>query len=128
MRSLDSCPCPVFKHAGCAGTGVRVDTWVETGTDVTPFYDSLLGKLMVHGSSRANATAKMSKALAGTVLGGIPSNLEYLRTIIASEGYHAGASPAGRDLTSLSAARLTHAALTCSPSCNAVLKHGSYRD
>ena len=67
-----------------------MDTWVETGTDVTPFYDSLLGKLMVHGSSRADAIAKMSKALAGTVLGGIPSNLEYLRTIIASEGYHAG--------------------------------------
>ena len=69
-----------------------MDTWVETGTDVTPFYDSLLGKLMVHGSSRADAIAKMSKALAGTVLGGIPSNLEYLRSIIASEGYHAGVS------------------------------------
>lgn len=100
-----------------------MDTWVETGTDVTPFYDSLLGKLMVHGSSRADATAKMSKALAGTVLGGIPSNLEYLRTIIASEGYHAGAPPAVRDLTNLRAARLSRAALTCNPSCNAVLKH-----
>ena len=77
---------------GCTVAGVRVDTWVETGTDVTPFYDSLLGKLMVHGSSRADAISKMSKALAGTVLGGIPSNLEYLRTIIASEGYHAGMS------------------------------------
>ena len=73
--------------------GVRVDTWVESGTDVTPFYDSLLGKLMVHGSSRDDAAARMSNALAGTVLGGIPSNLEYLRTIIASEGFHAGASP-----------------------------------
>ena len=75
---------------GCGMTGVRVDTWVETGTDVTPFYDSLLGKLMVHGSSRADATAKMSKALAGTVLGGIPSNLEYCRTIVSSQGFHAG--------------------------------------
>ncbi|CAK0782570.1 hypothetical protein CVIRNUC_005782 [Coccomyxa viridis] len=72
--------------------GVRVDTWVESGTDVTPFYDSLLGKLMVHGSSRADAATKMSAALADTVLGGIPSNLEYLRTIIASEGFHSGAT------------------------------------
>ena len=77
----------------CGGvSGVRVDTWVESGTDVTPFYDSLLGKLMVHGSSRADAAAKMSAALADTVLGGIPSNLEYLRTIIASEGFHSGKS------------------------------------
>ena len=73
-------------------SGVRVDTWVESGTDVTPFYDSLLGKLMVHGSSRADAATKMSAALADTVLGGIPSNLEYLRTIIASEGFHSGKS------------------------------------
>lgn len=74
------------------GAGVRVDTWVESGTEVTPFYDSLLGKLMVHGASRPDAIAKMTKALAGTVLGGIPSNLEYLSTIIASEGFHAGQS------------------------------------
>ena len=70
---------------------MRIDTWVETGTEVTPFYDSLLGKLMVHGKDRPDAVAKMAKALSGTVLGGIPSNLEYLSTIIASEGFHAGA-------------------------------------
>jgi urea carboxylase len=70
--------------------GVRVDTWVESGTDVTPFYDSLLGKLMVHGASRADAVAKMSKALAATRLEGIPTNLEYAGTIIASAGFHAG--------------------------------------
>ena len=80
-------------EVACRGvSGVRVDTWVESGTDVTPFYDSLLGKLMVHGSSRADAATKMSAALADTVLGGIPSNLEYLRTIIASEGFHSGKS------------------------------------
>ncbi|KAK9905055.1 hypothetical protein WJX75_008745 [Coccomyxa subellipsoidea] len=72
--------------------GVRIDTWVETGTEVTPFYDSLLGKLMVHGKDRPDAVAKMAKALSGTVLGGIPSNLQYLSTIIASEGFHAGAT------------------------------------
>jgi urea carboxylase len=70
---------------------VRVDTWIETGTEITPFYDSLLGKLMVHGSSREDAVARMAKALQGTVLAGIPSNLEYLSTIIASEGFRAGA-------------------------------------
>ena len=67
-----------------------MDTWVESGTEVTPFYDSLLGKLMVHGADRPDAVAKMVKALKGTVLAGIPSNLEYLSTIFASEGFHAG--------------------------------------
>ena len=100
---------------GCNVAGVRVDTWVETGTDVTPFYDSLLGKLMVHGSSRADAIAKMSKALNGTVLGGIPSNLEYLRTIIASEGYHAGASEHSHNRDSFGDLTLCAAALTCRP-------------
>ena len=58
-------------------TGVRVDTWVETGTEISPFYDSLIGKLMVHASTRPEAIEKMLKALGGTRLGGIPSNLEY---------------------------------------------------
>jgi acetyl/propionyl-CoA carboxylase alpha subunit len=40
-------------------SGVRVDTWVETGTEISPFYDSLIGKLMVHGKDRKDATAKM---------------------------------------------------------------------
>ncbi len=77
-------------HNRISFTGVRVDTWVESGTEVTPFYDSLLGKLMVHGSDRPDAVAKMVKALKGTVLAGIPSNLEYLSAIFASEGFHAG--------------------------------------
>ena len=70
--------------------GVRVDTWIESGTEVTPFYDSLLGKLMAHGSSREDAVKRMVAALQGTVLGGIPSNLEYLSTIVASQGFRTG--------------------------------------
>ena len=75
----------------CCAAGVRVDTWVESGTEVTPFFDSLLGKLMVHGASRPEAIAKMTNALAATKLAGIPTNLEYARAIIASPGFHAGA-------------------------------------
>jgi urea carboxylase len=45
--------------------GVRVDTWVEAGTEISPYYDSLLGKLMVHAPTRAAAIAKMRDALDG---------------------------------------------------------------
>ena len=74
----------------CNCAGARVDTWVETGTEILPFFDSLLAKLMVHGSSRQDAVAKMQEALSNTVIGGIPSNLEYLETIAHSEGFAAG--------------------------------------
>ena len=69
-----------------------MDTWVETGTTILPFFDSLLAKLMVHGGSRQEAVAKLKEALSGTVIGGISSNLEYLGTIAGSEGFDAGQS------------------------------------
>lgn len=74
----------------CKCAGARVDTWVETGTEILPFFDSLLAKLMVHGSSRQDAVAKLQEALANTIIGGIPSNLEYLETIADSESFAAG--------------------------------------
>ena len=67
-----------------------MDTWVETGTTILPFFDSLLAKLMVHGSSRQEAVARLQEALSGTAIGGILSNLEYLGTIARSEGFAAG--------------------------------------
>ena len=46
--------------------GVRVDTWVETGAEVTPYYDSLLAKLMVYAPTRKEAIAKLADALKKT--------------------------------------------------------------
>ena len=74
----------------CKCAGARVDTWVETGTEILPFFDSLLAKLMVHGSSRQDAVAKLQEALSNTIIGGIPSNLEYLEAIACSERFAAG--------------------------------------
>ncbi|CAB3776673.1 urea carboxylase [Pararobbsia alpina] len=69
----------------------RVDTWVEAGTDVPAFYDPLLAKIIVKGEDRATALAAMRRALDGTHLYGIETNLDYLRTIVASEVFNAGA-------------------------------------
>ena len=69
---------------------MRADTWVETGTEVTPHYDSLLAKLMVHAPDRAGATAALQKALAATELGGIATNLDYVAAIAGSQGFAAG--------------------------------------
>ncbi|KAI8468536.1 MAG: allophanate hydrolase subunit 2-domain-containing protein [Monoraphidium minutum] len=58
--------------------GVRVDTWVETGTEVSPYYDSMLAKLMVYAPTRAAAITKLQAALDLVRLKGVPNNLEFL--------------------------------------------------
>ncbi|WP_459792980.1 urea carboxylase [Arthrobacter sp. AD-310] len=64
-----------------ATCGVRVDAWVETGTDVSTNYDPLLGKVITSGASRSEALDRLSGALAGTRIDGIETNLGMLRAI-----------------------------------------------
>ncbi len=72
-------------------TGVRVDSWVATGTEVTPHYDPLLAKLIVTGRDRAEAIMRLRTALAATELDGLATNLAYLRAIAGSELLASGA-------------------------------------
>ncbi len=58
---------------------VRVDGWVERGTEVSAFYDPLLAKIMVHAPDRPAALEQLRRALDETRLGGIETNLAYLR-------------------------------------------------
>ncbi|MGK2740900.1 urea carboxylase [Tepidicaulis sp. LMO-SS28] len=60
---------------------VRVDGWVSNGTEVTPFYDPLLAKVLVYGETRDEAAAKLKKALGKTRLGGLETNLAYLEKL-----------------------------------------------
>jgi urea carboxylase len=68
----------------------RVDGWIETGTEVTPFYDPMLAKLIVSGDTREAAIAALSDALKNTHLSGIETNLEYLKAIAASDLFQSG--------------------------------------
>ena len=65
--------------------GARIDGWIETGTEVTPFYDPMLAKVIVTGEDRPAAIAALNAALAETSICGIETNLQYLRAIAASE-------------------------------------------
>lgn len=65
--------------------GTRVETWVESGTDVSPFYDPMIAKIITRGHTRAEALTKLQKALAATRIGGLETNLDYLRQLAASE-------------------------------------------
>ncbi|MBB4105385.1 urea carboxylase [Allorhizobium borbori] len=68
----------------------RVDGWIETGTDVTPFYDPMLAKVIVSGENRQAAIAALEAALARTAISGIETNLDYLKAIAASELFQSG--------------------------------------
>ena len=69
---------------------VRVDGWIETGTEVTPFYDPMLAKIIVAGNNRDDAIARMEKALSETSISGIETNLDYLKGIAASDLFGSG--------------------------------------
>ncbi|SDV46718.1 urea carboxylase [Chitinasiproducens palmae] len=70
--------------------GHRVDTWVETGTEVSAHYDPMLAKLIVHAADREQAVAAMQRALDDTRLAGIATNLDYLRQVLRSEAFMRG--------------------------------------
>ena len=68
----------------------RVETWVEPGAEVTPYYDPMIAKIIVSGADRAAALDDLRDALADTRIAGIETNLEYLRQIAAAPAFAAG--------------------------------------
>ena len=69
---------------------VRVDGWVERGTEVTPYYDPMIAKVIAHAPTRAEAIAKLDTALLSTRLDGIETNLDYVSAILAGEAFRRG--------------------------------------
>ncbi len=70
--------------------GVRVDTWIESGSMVPPYYDSLLGKIIAHASTRAEAIGRLRATLAATQLEGVRTNLEFQSAVLGSEDFASG--------------------------------------
>ena len=69
----------------------RVETWIQKGVEVTSLYDPMLAKLIVHGSDRAVAIAKMERVLRDSRVYGITSNMQYLAALLKTETYQTGA-------------------------------------
>ncbi|NVB38269.1 acetyl-CoA carboxylase biotin carboxylase subunit [Pseudenhygromyxa sp. WMMC2535] len=69
------------------GNGVRVDTHVYQGYTVSPYYDSMLGKLIVHAPDRAKAIARMRRALGECVVEGISTNIALHRWILKQQPF-----------------------------------------
>jgi acetyl-CoA carboxylase biotin carboxylase subunit len=72
------------------GPGIRVDTHIHAGYKVSPYYDSLIAKLIVHAPTRAEAMARMREALAGTRVDGISTNIPFLRALFEDNAFARG--------------------------------------
>jgi acetyl-CoA carboxylase biotin carboxylase subunit len=72
------------------GPGVRVDTYLQSGTTVSPYYDSLLAKLVVWDVDRAAAIARAERALEETLVEGVPTTREFALAILRSEEFRSG--------------------------------------
>ncbi|MGW1212192.1 5-oxoprolinase/urea amidolyase family protein [Streptomyces sp. NPDC002499] len=70
-------------------TGVRVDGWVETGTEVTTSYDPMLAKVIAYGPDRPHALRRLDEALARTRVDGIETNLGLVRAALADRDFGA---------------------------------------
>ncbi|VFU09947.1 Urea carboxylase [Methylocella tundrae] len=70
--------------------GVRVDGWIETGVEVSPYYDPLLAKVIAYASTREAAIENLSRALRASDISGLESNLPYLAAVLDLEPFRAG--------------------------------------
>ena len=66
---------------------VRVDSGVRAGDVISPYYDSMLAKLIVHGANREEALARLDRALAQTQIVGLHSNVQFLRYVLQSPSF-----------------------------------------
>jgi len=72
------------------GPGIRVDTHIHSGVEVPPYYDSLLAKITASGRDRADAIARMRRALAETEVRGLATTLELHRRILTNPSFVEG--------------------------------------
>ncbi|MDO9286801.1 MAG: biotin carboxylase N-terminal domain-containing protein, partial [Aquabacterium sp.] len=74
-------------HVSFERGAVRVDAGVREGDAITPYYDSMIAKLIVHGDTRAQALARLGAALAATHIVGLNTNVAFLRRVVECDSF-----------------------------------------
>ncbi|CAN5773751.1 MAG: acetyl-CoA carboxylase biotin carboxylase subunit [Gemmatimonadetes bacterium] len=89
-RNFAPSPGTIHTYHAPGGPGVRIDSHVYAGYRVPPFYDSLLGKVITHGSTREEALARMRNALSSFVLEGVHTTIPFLLRVLNHPEFVAG--------------------------------------
>ena len=88
---LDFKPCPgTIKRFQIQGDGIRVDTHIQDGAQISPHYDSLIAKVIAYGKDRAQALERMRTALSSAQMEGIATTLPLHLKILAAEDFQKG--------------------------------------
>ena len=78
-----------------AGEGIRVDTYVATGSRIPPYYDSMMAKIIAHGPERSTTLQTMQRAIAATRIAGVASNLAFQARLLSDPEFVAGGVDTG---------------------------------
>lgn len=84
------CPGTITKFEPPTGPGVRVESYVKTGSRISPYYDSLVAKIIVHGQDREEALARGRRALDEFVIEGIKTTIPFQRRVLDDPVFIAG--------------------------------------
>lgn len=85
----------VLSFAPPAGPGIRVDTGLQAGDEVTIHYDPMIAKVVVHDRTREAAIQRMRQALSETVILGTTTNIDFLRALLDNPEFHEGSIHTG---------------------------------
>ena len=78
---------PVCREFSVVNDGVRLDSGIRQGDQISSYYDSMLAKLIVHGATREEALSRMDVALSQVHVVGLPTNVQFLRNLIQSSSF-----------------------------------------
>jgi acetyl-CoA carboxylase biotin carboxylase subunit len=73
-----------------SGEGIRVDTHINSGAGIPPFYDSLLAKIIAYGPDRRSALERMQRAVSNTHIEGVANNLPFHAAVLADPDFATG--------------------------------------
>jgi acetyl-CoA carboxylase biotin carboxylase subunit len=89
-RTFTPSPGTITDFHAPGGLGVRLDSAMFAGYSIPPYYDSLIGKLIVHGRDRAECIARMRRCLSETVIGGIETTIPLFQDLLVQPDIIAG--------------------------------------
>ncbi|SLN14470.1 Biotin carboxylase [Pseudoruegeria aquimaris] len=90
LPNFSPCPGKVTAYHAPGGLGVRMDSALYDGYAIPPYYDSLIGKLIVHGRDRQEALARLDRALGELIVDGIDTTVPLFRMLLAEEDVQRG--------------------------------------
>ncbi|MFN3278930.1 MAG: acetyl-CoA carboxylase biotin carboxylase subunit [Paracoccus hibiscisoli] len=90
VPGFSPCPGKITQYHAPGGLGVRMDSALYQGYSIPPYYDSLIGKLIVHGRDRDEALARLSRALGELIVDGVDTTVPLFRDLLAEPDIQSG--------------------------------------